>query len=79
PNEGPMQTAGSVDDAGVRGAAGKYRGPFDKLRAGSSARKNRVPQDDSVVVLRPCSCPRKNLSIGKNYTIGPKSLTVTEI
>jgi hypothetical protein len=40
PDEGPMQFAGGID------AAGQLHGPFDKLRAGSSARKVRGPQDD---------------------------------
>jgi hypothetical protein len=68
--------------AGVRGTAGECRGPFGKLRAGSSARKERGPQDDqrggasSQPLL--LSAP-KNLSIGKNYTIEPKSLTAMEI
>jgi len=42
PNEGPMQLARGAD------AAGKRRGPFDKLRAGSSARKERGLQDDNA-------------------------------
>ncbi len=32
----------------LAGAAGEYIGPFGKLRAGSSARKERGPQDDRV-------------------------------
>jgi excinuclease ABC subunit C len=42
-SEGPMQPAGSTE------AAGESIGPFDKLRAGSSARKERGPQDDKPV------------------------------
>ncbi len=42
-SEGPMQSASSI------GATDDYTGPFDKLRAGSSARKQRGPQDDKPV------------------------------
>jgi excinuclease ABC subunit C len=42
-SEGPMQLADSI------GAAGDCIGPFDKLTAGSSARKKRGPQDDKPV------------------------------
>ena len=40
--EGPMQFAG------VAHAADKSIDPFDRLRAGSSARKTRGPQDDNT-------------------------------
>jgi hypothetical protein len=36
-DEGPMQFAGTI------AAGGKCRGPFDKLRAGSSARRVAQP------------------------------------
>src|SRR5450631_325617 len=42
-SEGPMQSAGSSE------TAGESTDPFDKLRAGSSARKERGPQDDKAV------------------------------
>ena len=40
--EGPLHFAGSTI------AAGECTGPFDRLRAGSSARKHRGPQDDKL-------------------------------
>jgi hypothetical protein len=46
PEEGPVHVAGSTD------AADESIGPFDKLRASSSARKERGPQDDKAVGMQ---------------------------
>ena len=46
--EGPSQSAGSIE------GAGESIDPFDELRAGSSARKVRGPQDDNAFLN--CGC-----------------------
>jgi hypothetical protein len=53
-----MQLAGSV------GADGNCIGPFGRLRAGSSSRKKRGPQDDKMVGVRQVgeSARRRNRS-----------------
>jgi hypothetical protein len=67
--------------AGVTDTAIEWAGPFGKLRAGSSARKERGPQDDKVVGFGTALLlsSAKTLSIGRNYTIEPKWLTTMEI
>ena len=72
-SEGPMQPADGIDDAG------ESSGPFDELRAGSSARAGRAPQDDKSATLdfHPgefFSALLKQLYIGQPYV--PRNLYV---
>ena len=72
-SEGPMQPADGIDDAG------ESSDPFDELRAGSSARAGRAPQDDKSATLdfHPgefFSALLKQLYIGQPYV--PRNLYV---